>query len=206
MASTIVACSAGTATLTCGRASAAISPPWPGAASSSGAWRRQPGRRGTTDGAWPAPRTRPRCGAGGAPWRRRRRRAAAGAAARAAGAGAWKLIGDRVAMSATAGIARRCSAWSAGVGPVTAPAPAGRRARRRASASRRRGGPRRRRDSPGRRSWTAAATSSGSATALAVDRDDDVARAHPALAAGPARRDLLRPRRRRCLAPVETPR
>ena len=51
MASTIAARSAGTATLICGRASAAIRPAMASAASSSGAWRRQPGRRGTADAA-----------------------------------------------------------------------------------------------------------------------------------------------------------
>ena len=43
MASTIVACSAGTATLTCGRASAAISAAVASPASASGTWRRKPG-------------------------------------------------------------------------------------------------------------------------------------------------------------------
>ena len=51
IASTIDACSAGTATLTCGRASATTSPAIAIAASASGTWRRQPGRRGTTDAA-----------------------------------------------------------------------------------------------------------------------------------------------------------
>ena len=51
MVSTIEACSAGTATLTCGRASATTSPAMASPASTSGTWRRQPGRRGTTEGA-----------------------------------------------------------------------------------------------------------------------------------------------------------
>ena len=49
MASTIVACSAGTATLTCGRASAPISAAIASATKACGACRRQPGRRGTTE-------------------------------------------------------------------------------------------------------------------------------------------------------------
>ena len=49
IASTIAACSAGTACVTCGRASATTSPAIASPASTSGAWRRQPGPRGTTD-------------------------------------------------------------------------------------------------------------------------------------------------------------
>jgi hypothetical protein len=69
IASTIDACSAGTATLTWGRASAVISAAMASPASSSGAWRRQPGRRGTTDAAVP--------GAANASAPRRRRSVAA---------------------------------------------------------------------------------------------------------------------------------
>ena len=66
IASTIVACSAGTATLTCGRASAPISAAVARPASASGTCRRQPGRLGTTDAATP--------GAANAAAARRRRR------------------------------------------------------------------------------------------------------------------------------------
>jgi hypothetical protein len=91
MVSTIDACSAGTATLTCGRASAVMSPAIAMPASRKGACRRQPGRRGTTDGAVAD-------AANAASPRRRRRSAPAYATAQSgrrrrpsSSSGAWKL-------------------------------------------------------------------------------------------------------------------
>ena len=142
----------------------------------SGAWRRQPGRRGTTETAVAGAGERRRA----APppplrRRRRRRRGAAGARGRAA---------------------------AAAPGSSSAPAPAARPARRRASASRRRGGSPPRRARPGRRSWIGGRDVVGRrATALAADRDDHVARAHARLRGRAARRHLLRPRRRRSPRP-----
>ena len=68
IASTMLACSAGTATLTCGRASAASSPASASKPSAGGRCRRQPGRRGSTEAAV--------AGDANARSRRRRRRSA----------------------------------------------------------------------------------------------------------------------------------
>ena len=182
MASTIAACSAGTATLTCGRASAVIEPGHGQARrAASGAWRRQPGRRGTTEAAV--------AGAANAAALRRRRRSVADV-------GGGEQRQERASPSSSSGRleahgrlpSRRPPPACERRAASTAPAPAAPRARRRARAS-----PPRRISSAGLA--RAPVLDRGrdvvgrASTRLAADGDDDVARAHAGLRGRAARRD-----------------
>ena len=159
IASTMLACSAGTATLDLRARERGQQPGEREQPSAGGAWRRQPGGAAAPRRAWRARRTRARGGAGAARPRRRTRPPSGTASSASSSSGGWKLM---------------------------ASAPGGCRARRRdRPACRRRGAPRPRPAGPAavldRRGDVV-----GLLHPVAADPHDHVAgRGSPASAAGP---------------------
>ena len=150
--------------------------PSPARRATSGAWRRQPGRRGTTDARGRRARRTPRPpGAGAARPPRRRARAAGAARARA---------GARATRTSRRLLRGRCCGACCAASTVT-------------SARRRRGAARPRRESPGALVLDRRGDVVGRRDPLAVDGDDHVAGAHAgALRRGRRRSPRARPRRR----------